>query len=370
MKPTKTLPFISMILIATMIAAPFIFAFDGGGFGGFGSGIDGGGAGGFGSAFDGGGAGGFGSAFDGGGAGGFGSAFDGGGSGGFGSAFDGGGSGGFGSAFDGGGAGSSSSTGTPGGSFDSGTGGSFDGGGIGGFPGGDFPGGPSPGGPGFPGGVDAVWEDLADVTILKGSPSGTIIQEDVFSKCSDPDDDLLFFSIASSSAYFDLAFVSDDLRIFDLEPEFVGTEEVTLTCNGVPESFLLHVVEEICPICPPGPGPKPTPGNDEDISVYIGAIIIPNAYDAAAGDLVPVTISFKNNGDKKLENLKVAVAIPSLGVRASVGPMDLNVGKRVSKTVYIELPEDTQPGLYEDVRITMDSGSLHRAKHRTVEVIV
>jgi len=354
MKPTKTLPFISMILIATMISAPFIFAFDGGGFGGFGSGIDGSGSGGFGSAFDGSGSGGFGVGFDGGGVGGTGVGFDGGGA------------GGTGIGFDGGGAGSSSSTGTPGGSFDSGTGGSFDGGGIGGFPGGDFPGGPSPGGPGFPREADAVWEDLADVTILKGSPSGTIIQEAVFSKCSDPDDYTLTFEVVSSSTHYELAFVDDDLRIFDLEPEFVGTEEVTLTCNGVPESFLLHVVES------GSPTPKPGSGNDADdeISVYIGAIIIPNAYDAAAGDLVPVIISFKNNGDKKLENLKVAVAIPSLGVRASVGPMDLNVGKRVSKTVYIELPEDTQPGLYEDVRITMDSGSLHRAKHRTVEVIV
>ncbi len=352
MKPTKTLPFVSLILIATMITAPFIFAFDGGGPGGFGS------------VFDGGGAGGTGIGFDGSGSGGFGVGFDGGSSGGLGVGFDGGGSAGTGVGFDGGSPGSStgSTGGIPGGSTGS-TGGSFDGGSPG-FPGGDIPGGPTPGpGPGFPPEADAVWEDLADVTIRQGSPSGTLIQENVFGKCSDPDSEELFFEIASTSANYELFFFSDDIRIFDLDPAFIGTEEVAVTCNGVPESFLLHVV------APGIPTPTPSDEDDDGLSVHIGAIIIPNAYDAAAGDTIPVTISFKNNGDEKLENLKAAVAIQDLNVRASVGPLDLSVGKRISKTVYIELPEDAQPGLYY-ARITIDAGSLHRVKHRDVELIV
>lgn len=358
MKPTKTLPFVSLILIATMITAPLIFAQE---FGGFNGGAFGGSSGGFNGGSFGGDSGGFNGGSFGGDAGGF----NGGAFGGTAGGFNGGAFGGSSGGFNGGAPGSTdgSTGGIPGGSTGS-TGGSFDGGSPG-FPGGDIPGGPTPGpGPGFPPEADAVWEDLADVTIRQGSPSGTLIQENVFGKCSDPDSEELFFEIASTSANYELFFFSDDIRIFDLDPAFIGTEEVAVTCNGVPESFLLHVV------APGIPTPTPSDEDDDGLSVHIGAIIIPNAYDAAAGDTIPVTISFKNNGDEKLENLKAAVAIPDLGVRASVGPIqDVSVGKRISKTVYIELPEDAQPGLYY-ARITIDAGSLHRVKHRDVELIV
>ncbi|MEM3154009.1 MAG: NEW3 domain-containing protein [Candidatus Woesearchaeota archaeon] len=353
MKPSKTLPFVSLIVIAALIAAPLIVAFEGGSFGGFdGSGFSGGS---FGGTDPG--------SFSGGSFGGVDpSGFSGGSFGGVDpSAFSGGTSAGTDpSAFSGG---TPAGTGIPG-SFGDSTGSSFDGG-FPGFPGGGIPGGPTPGpGPGFPSEHDAVWEDLSDVTILRGSPSGTLVQENVFDKCSDPDSDELVFAIASSSPHYNLFFIADDIRIFDLNPGFTGTEEVIVTCNGVPESFLLHVVER------GAPAPSQSDEDDGDgLSIHIGAIIIPNAYDALAGDVVPVTISFKNNGDEKLENLEAAVAIPDLGVRASVGPIeDVSVGKRISKTIYVDLPEDTQPGEYP-VRITIDSGSLHRVKHRYVEVI-
>ncbi len=364
MKPTKTLPFISMLLIAAMITAPFIFAFEGGFDSSFFTGGSYGGT--DSSAFSGGSYGGQDpSAFSGGSFGGTDpSAFSGGSYGGTDpSAFSGGLYGGTDpSAFSGG---SETGTGSTSGSITGGTtGGSFDGPGSIGFPGGDLPGGPAPGpGPGFPSEHDAVWQDLPDKTILRGSPSGTLIQENVFDKCTDPDSDTLFFEITSTSTHYELFFFANDIRIFFLDPGFVGSETAVVTCNGVPESFLLHVVER-------GASIQTLEDEDDRLSVHIGAIIIPNAYDAQAGDVVPVTISFKNNGDEKLENLKAAVAIPDLGVKASVGPMeDLPVGKRVSKTVYIELPEDAKEGMYY-ARITIDSGSLHRVKHRDVEVIV
>lgn len=379
MKTTKTMPFISLLIISALFLVPIISAFDGGGFGGFGSGFDGSGAGGFGSGFDGSGAGGFGSGFDGGGAGGFGSGFDGGGL------------GGTGSGFDGGGAGSGSTGGnfgdtptSPPGSFGDGPGG-FDGS----FPTepGPFPpGGTPPGGPDGtpPSEADAVWQDLSDVKILKGSPDGTILQSDVFSKCSDADDEFLAFEITSQSENFDLDFeyfyevlldengefvikVFADLIIFNLDPAFVGTETITLECNNIPESFNLNVVSPGCPDCPPGPAPAPEDETD-DVGVHISSIRIPNAYDAMAGDLVPVTISFKNDGDEKLEDLKASVKIQDLNIKASVGPLDLSVGKKISKTIYVELPEDVQPGTYY-ARITIDSGSVHRVKHRDVDVI-
>lgn len=353
MKKTNTLPFVSLLLIATIVFAPLIFAqdfggFDGGSFGGFdGGGFDGGSFGGFDSGgFDGGSFGGF----DAGG-------FDGG-------VYAGGDSGGY----DGGVYAGDDSGGFDGGSstvdFGDDTTGGFDTGpDFGGFPGAD--GVPPNGDPGdFPPEADAEWQDLPDVTIFQGSPDGTLIQEEVFSKCTDEDSELLYFEITSMSSNYELFFFFDDILLFDLNPAFTGTESVTVTCNGVPESFSLKVI-------PSGTTPRPAPEAEDDdrLSVFIGAIIIPDAYDAQAGMVVPVTISLKNNGDHKLENLEGAVAIQDLNIRATFGPLDLPIGKRVSRTVNVELPEDVQPGTYY-ARITIDSGSVHRVKHRDVDVIV
>src|SRR3990172_1132954 len=166
MKATKGITFISMLLIATMVFTPFIVAMEGGSFGGFDSG-----------AFSGGSFGGFDSgAFSGGSFGGFDSG-----------AFSGGSSGGFDSgAFSG-------NTEEPttldtietidtSVSFDDP--GSFDDGFTGGNP---IPPTPPGGDTGFPPEADAIWQNLPDVTIFKGSRDGTIIQTDVFSKCTDPD---------------------------------------------------------------------------------------------------------------------------------------------------------------------------------------
>ena len=333
------------MIIAGMLLAPLIVAFDDGSFGGYDASFDGGTSAGFDGSFDGsfGGAGADG--FDGGSFAGYDvNGYDGGSYGGMDQGgFDGGSYGGGGSSFDGSG------------SFDTGPE-------PGTFPDPGFPG-DLPGEPGdFPTEHDAVWQDLTDKTIFQGSPDGTMIQKNVFSKCTDPDSDQLVFQITSTSTHYELSFIGDDIRLFDLDYTFVGTETVTVTCNGVPESFLLHVITH-------GITPRTEPDTEDDrLSLFIGAIIIPNAYDAQAGDQVPVMISFKNNGDESLENLEAAVVIQDLGVRAAFGPLDLPVGRRVTRTVFIELPEDVKPGTYY-TRIMLDSGALHRVKYRDVEVI-
>lgn len=347
----NTLPFISLLLIAAMLTAPFIFAFDGS-FGGYDPGAwEGGSFGGYDSG-----------AWTGGSFGGYDSGAYGGGS------FAGIDSG----AWTGGSNGGSTDTtetdssdtftdtdsATPSdtstGSPDDNFGGSFGPGPS------DYPlpppdGGIPPGGPGgFPTNVDAVWQQLSDITIPQGSASGTIIQNNIFSKCSDADDANLEFSIKTKSENYDLSYIGNNLEIFNLKQTYTGTETVTLTCNNVPASFKLTVK----------PAEIATSEEDE-LSVHISTIRLPEQ--ASSGEQIPITISFKNNGNEKLEDLKAAVSIQELGIRASVGPMDLSVGKRVSKTIYVELPQDVQPGTYY-AKITIDSSSLHRVKYREVEI--
>ncbi|MCX6708025.1 MAG: hypothetical protein NTW67_00030, partial [Candidatus Woesearchaeota archaeon] len=151
-------------------------------------------------------------------------------------------------------------------------------------------------------------------------------------------------------------YIGNNLEIFNLKQTFTGIETITLTCNNVPASFRLTVKPDTT---------TSTSAEEDELSVQISTIRLPEQ--AIPGEQIPITITFKNNCNEKLEDLNAAVSIQELSIRASVGPMDLSVGKRVSKTIYVELPQDVQPGTYY-ARITIDSSSLHRVKYREVEI--
>ncbi len=211
----------------------------------------------------------------------------------------------------------------------------------------------------IPGDFPAVWNKLHDVAIPRGTSTGTIIYKDITKECRDPDSNKLVFKVVSDSPHFDLAFVSGSLAIFYLNENFVGTETVKLSCNGIIGTFKLNVYE-----------PADGDGLDEDLSLHVGSIRIPNQFDAIQGDYVPVIISVRNNGDERLDDLTVSVSIAELGIRAArAGPFDLAIGKRVTKILYVQLPENVEPGTYY-ARITMDSSNgMSRTIHRDVDVI-
>ncbi len=328
---TKTLPFISLFIVATLVLMPLISAIPGVGGGSIGGGLPGTGSG----------------------------------------AVGGGAPGTPGGSVGGG------MPGIPGGSIGGGSGssGSTSPGGIGtggipiipgtppSIPG--IPPGPTPTPPGqlpipvpVPGNVDAVWNNLPDVKVKQGAPDGTVIQTNVFSQCTDADDSQLVFGIGKDPRHFDVAYVHDDVILFNLDNNFVGTEKVTLTCNGVPESFKVSVLSI-------GVGPhKGTPQDALDNDAYNVHLSSIRLSDFPTG-VVPVYVTFKNDGRKELENLKLTVSISDLNIKKTEGPMDIRAGKKDTFTLLLELPEDVQPGLYP-VRITVDASHTHRVMYRDI----
>jgi len=85
----------------------------------------------------------------------------------------------------------------------------------------------------------AVWQDLDHQTIMQGSPDGTIVYEDLYSMCEDPDD-AIRMRVRSIHPY-NLHFNGADLVIENLDSQYTGTETVELNCNGVQNSFMLTV---------------------------------------------------------------------------------------------------------------------------------
>jgi len=231
---------------------------------------------------------------------------------------------------------------------------------------------------GFPKEADARWiESLPDIEIRKGS-GDVVIQHNVFAKCEDLDDDYLTFAITSDSPFFDLRFRGNgDLVLFDLDSEYVGIQEVVITCNRIPETFLVYVVDPDKPDDNPGDDPEdpkddprrdfPIDDDEPDYEAHIGAVRFPLGDALSPGEALPVTVIFRNDGDRRLDNAKVTAMIPELALRDSVGPFDVTIGDSVSRTLILPLPADIEEGRYY-LRISIDSGSVHRTIHRDIMV--
>ena len=206
--------------------------------------------------------------------------------------------------------------------------------------------------------LPAHWNSLHDVTILQGTRDNSLVYPGIANECDDPDTPE-FILITSTHNNYRLFLDGSNLRIFGLFPVYLGTETVTLSCNGVEASFSLTVAAK--PI-----GFDEPISEGDDLEVSIGAIALPE--NSQPGDFVPVFVSFRNTGDKKLDNVNVRVSLPDLGIMsAAAGPFDLSKGKRTTQTLLLELPEQMEQGYYA-ARITIDSESLHRIVHRDLVV--
>lgn len=125
----------------------------------------------------------------------------------------------------------------------------------------------------------------------------------------------------------------------------------------------------IPPVTPVTPSTEPSAAESEDsLQIFIHNIFVNNPYDELPGNQVPLMITFQNTGTKDLENTKVIVMIPDLSARATVGPFDLGADERITGTVFIDLPEDTELGVYP-VRLQVYNEDAQRVVHREIEVI-
>ena len=104
--------------------------------------------------------------------------------------------------------------------------------------------------------------------------------------------------------------------------------------------------------------------------VRIGRVNILTDPYFSPGDYIPIRLNFENTGISDIEDVKVVVGIPELGTRRSVGPFDVDVREDAQRTILLELPPETLPGVYT-VRIVLElkDKNLKRVKHREITVL-
>jgi uncharacterized membrane protein len=129
----------------------------------------------------------------------------------------------------------------------------------------------------------------------------------------------------------------------------------------VQNSFYLTIY----PVDEPSPSPS-----DSSYGIHISSIRILSRSDIVEpGEDIGIRVNIENNGNEKLENVKLTAVIQELGIRGVEGPFDLKPGKTATKTAYLQMPYDTASGWY-DVRITLSdsNGKEKRVVYREILV--
>jgi len=122
------------------------------------------------------------------------------------------------------------------------------------------------------------------------------------------------------------------------------------------------------PLPNPNPNPRPRPGSSDTLRIFIHRIFLNDPFEQLPGTVLPLRITFENDGSKDMDNTKVLVMIPDLQLRDTVGPFNLDTGDQVTKMLFLELPEGAAPGTYP-VRLFIHNLQDKRIVHREIEVV-
>ncbi len=155
----------------------------------------------------------------------------------------------------------------------------------------------------------------------------------------------------------------------------VGDYTVTLTVidnNNLQDSDITfaHIIEQGV-IPDPDPDPEPEPEPEEETTSKSERIIFNKVrHDdyVKSNDIVQFKVAVFNDNNYDLEDVSVSVHILELEVRRTVGPFDIENRETETVTLYLDIPEDAQPGDY-DVRIVSSNDNFKRIEHRVITII-
>lgn len=86
------------------------------------------------------------------------------------------------------------------------------------------------------------------------------------------------------------------------------------------------------------------------------------------GDELLLRLTMENTGHEELEDVRVSIAIPDLGVRRSDGSFDLSIGESETATVRLDIPWYAEPDMYT-VHIRVGNDDVQRFRNRVVWVV-
>lgn len=108
--------------------------------------------------------------------------------------------------------------------------------------------------------------------------------------------------------------------------------------------------------------------NTESKALKIDNLRIINEY-ARAGEDISLAIRLQNNRNDDMNDVRVTIVLPEIGIRKRIGPFDLSDDDEINKQIHLTLPDDVMPGEYvAKITISGNDGKIRRVKHRYVTV--
>jgi hypothetical protein len=144
----------------------------------------------------------------------------------------------------------------------------------------------------------------------------------------------------------------------------VGNYTVTLTVlsdGGMTGRAVATKVIEVMPIVPVVILPQ------EDGDMVIERFAIVNEEKLKAGDFMTCVLDVRNRGNVDLDNVRLQIAIPELGISRRAGPFDLDKGQSTTRTLKLFIPLGTDPGQYL-VRASAYDEEAKRVQHRDIVI--
>ncbi|MFC1705081.1 PKD domain-containing protein [Nanoarchaeota archaeon] len=83
------------------------------------------------------------------------------------------------------------------------------------------------------------------------------------------------------------------------------------------------------------------------------------------GDDLKTRISLSNTGEEDIEDARISVVIPDLGIWKKISHINLDEGDKTTKEVVLDMPDDVEPGEYM-ARIVVSNGKTKRVVHRLI----
>jgi len=105
----------------------------------------------------------------------------------------------------------------------------------------------------------------------------------------------------------------------------------------------------------------------ERIGMHISRIRLTRGEYLSVGEVLGTGVRVSNIYDIDLEDVRVTVGVPDLGIMKRAGPFDLDSGDNELKNLYIEIPEWAEPGDYY-IRIDISNDEIQRVIHRVFTV--
>ena len=79
-------------------------------------------------------------------------------------------------------------------------------------------------------------------------------------------------------------------------------------------------------------------------------------------------IGILNDGNYKIENVRVSAYIFDLEEYRTAGPFDVEDNQEETAQLYLDIPNNAEPGTY-DIRIIVSNDNFRHIEHRTITII-